>query len=371
MKKEDSGILIVDDHHIILDAVKSFFNQNGYVNIHTADDSRIALEILRTESYKIKLIITDINRQGMNGVEFVKEISRTHKYIVGIVFLTMMAKDMVFSAENKFDQFKQELNPHNIIGIDWIPKNNAANELLKPCEKIIKNVTEERVRQNRLNKNEQVALVLENGKFKLMGFAHDDSLNISDPLNNQHSLFYTYSFESIGLRVAIEELEFMINNAKIKESELQDFFTRYPDFLKMNEYKEIHPHLILENETNKKLIPDFVLEPINNQGLSDILDLKLPQQKVYVGNYRPRFSAEINKVCSQLREYSAFFESRQNRQKIKQKYGLELYSPKMITVIGRRQEIDPILIKRINQSLPNLSVKNYDDIIDEMKFRIK
>jgi hypothetical protein len=56
---------------------------------------------------------------------------------------------------------------------------------------------------------------------------------------------------------------------------------------------------------------------------------------------------------------------------IKDKYGLLLYKPKMIVIIGRRKQMDPIQVRRIQSDLPGLTLKTYDDILDMMVNKLK
>ena len=121
----------------------------------------------------------------------------------------------------------------------------------------------------------------------------------------------------------------------------------------------------------EKLIPDFVLEPIGETPLSDLLELKLPSAPVFVlQKRRMRFSAAVFEACAQLREYSAFFDEEKNRQVIRERYGRSAYRPKMIVIIGRRGAIDPIAVRRMEQDIPNLYLRTYDDVINRMKAKV-
>lgn len=368
----ESGILLVDDHQMMLDGVKSLLNEAGYKNIFTSLNSENALKILESQKDKIKLIVTDINRPGTNGIDFIKAISSKHNYIVGIIIFSMLSPKTVFQNPEEFKLFKGGLNPINIVEFNYILKHEpTSDQLLKICENSLRSVTKERIRQKRLSENEKVGFQIENNKIKIIGLASDSSLEIIDNKGHQHILSYTYGFESTRIKHSIEELEFLINKGNVRESELQAFFNTNPDFLVNDDYKQVHPHMVLKDKKGKKLIPDYVIEPINQFDFTNILDLKLPKTRVIVSSKRPRYSAAILQVCSQLREYSTFFESEQNRKKIIEKYGLTIFNPNMIAIIGRRKNTDPILYKKLQRDIPELKIKTYDDIIDKMKYRIK
>ncbi len=76
-------------------------------------------------------------------------------------------------------------------------------------------------------------------------------------------------------------------------------------------------------------------------------------------------------ACAQLREYSAYFEDKANRDLIQREYGLLAYKPKMIVIIGRRGNVDPIIRRRIESDLPQLTLRTYDDVLARAKARIR
>jgi thioredoxin len=235
---------------------------------------------------------------------------------------------------------------------------NKIDKLIEKYEKEFKKDTE------------LVGLTLINDELKLVSFTKDNDFKFLSENEQKCSLLYSFYFESVAIKEAISELEHLINNVKTKESDLQDFFNRYPDFIINDDYKSAHPHIILERDEGN-LIPDYVLEPINNK-LSDILDIKLPKTKVYtLKKNRPRYSSAVMEACAQLREYGSFFDEKVNRDRIFEKYGLTIYKPRMIVVIGRRSAVDPLVIRRIEKDTPELYLKNYDDIIERMKNKIR
>jgi hypothetical protein len=94
--------------------------------------------------------------------------------------------------------------------------------------------------------------------------------------------FYIVSSETTTMKSAVEELEALINSPSSNETDLQDFFERYPEFILDDFYKSAHSKIVLENMENKKLIPDFILEPYDQSRMCDILDIKLPNEKVWI-----------------------------------------------------------------------------------------
>ncbi|WP_306641735.1 response regulator [Sanyastnella coralliicola] len=80
-------ILIVDDHHIILDGLKSLFaGMPEYDVIGYVDNAEEALRFI--ESVTIDLLITDIEMPGKNGVWLIEKVRKSHPELK-IVVLTM------------------------------------------------------------------------------------------------------------------------------------------------------------------------------------------------------------------------------------------------------------------------------------------
>lgn len=76
-------ILLVDDHAILVDGVKSFLQREGYDLVHQANSAEEALEFLRKN--EIDLLITDFNMPGMDGLSLihtVKVINPSIKIVV-------------------------------------------------------------------------------------------------------------------------------------------------------------------------------------------------------------------------------------------------------------------------------------------------
>ncbi len=78
------NILLVEDHEMIRDAIKNYFNESDDFNLaDEAENGLIALEYLAKKSYD--LILTDINMPKMDGVELLKklnEMGSAHKTLV-------------------------------------------------------------------------------------------------------------------------------------------------------------------------------------------------------------------------------------------------------------------------------------------------
>ncbi|MCP4581979.1 MAG: DUF4263 domain-containing protein [candidate division Zixibacteria bacterium] len=219
---------------------------------------------------------------------------------------------------------------------------------------------------------EFLALTLVDGVARISFLTADGQCKFVDEKNQYHSLLYTYSIEGLLLRKAVEELEYLVNSKSTQESDLQEFFERYPDFILGEGYGNLHSKIVLENTKGENLIPDFMLEPADTSKLCDILELKKPSQKIYIfKKNRIRFSAAVLEAAAQLRTYGSYFEDSKQRDNIYKQYGLLAYKPRLFVIIGRTGEIDPILRKQIDSDVPSLILRTYDDILARMKDKIR
>jgi cold shock CspA family protein len=217
---------------------------------------------------------------------------------------------------------------------------------------------------------ENIALALVDGMLKVIAVAADGRWRFVDDLDRRHSLLYVWSLEASLYRTAVDELEVLINLPHVRESELHDFFERHPEFILTNDYRAAHSKVVLESEGDT-LIPDFVLEPVGSNPLCDLLELKLPDLRVDVSKpRRNRFSAAVAEACAQLRTYRDFFEETRNRERFQDKYRLQAFRPRLMVIIGRRGQVDPIELRRVEGDLPGFQIRTYDDILERAKHKL-
>ena len=211
-----------------------------------------------------------------------------------------------------------------------------------------------------------------NAMYTAEGFRIFPSLQAEDMavgVGAAETLSWIHYAQYVGepsLKAAIKEFETMLNQPDTPERAWQDFFTRQPQFITGYDYKNAHPHLVLRQDNQTKLIPDFVLEPYDSGELSDILELKLPRARPVVGTggRRRQISSALSGASAQLREYHDFFESSTNRRRFQEEYGLNLFRPELILVMGRNVDFNPIEIKTL---LPHLGLRTYDQILSRAK----
>lgn len=118
-------IILVDDHQIIIDGLKSLLNQmKGITVAGTFTDPREALFFL--EKKKVDMVITDLSMPEMSGIQFTAQVKERDKNIK-IVALTM--HDDVKNIKKMID-----------LGADgYILKNTEYSVLQGAIERVLNN----------------------------------------------------------------------------------------------------------------------------------------------------------------------------------------------------------------------------------------
>lgn len=170
-------------------------------------------------------------------------------------------------------------------------------------------------------------------------------------------------------RSKLDRLEELASAKTIKETELQQFFEDNDFLLRGIEYERVIAHPILERDDDGDLIPDFFLKLIGNDFI-DILDLKLPTEKLIVGpRDRKHASAAVAAAIAQVREYRAYFDNPVYRKRVRDAYGVTGYRPGTVVVIGRTPgDVSEEKRRRVFDELPpHLRLVTYDDLLARMR----
>ena len=99
IEKSDEGktrILIVDDHSIVVEGIKSALNQHkDFEVIGTASDGLEAVK--RVKSLKPDIVIMDISMPNLNGIEAAYDLKKIDKNIRIVIFTMYSDKEYVLS----------------------------------------------------------------------------------------------------------------------------------------------------------------------------------------------------------------------------------------------------------------------------------
>jgi len=173
------------------------------------------------------------------------------------------------------------------------------------------------------------------------------------------------------LREELIYFEKLLKKDKLKESEIQKFLENHPQIFRALGYTNIYPQVVLERDDQRNLKPDFIIEPVGSEWC-DILDIKLPGVNTVVGrNDRKTLSAAIHELAAQLREYGAYFENEKWSKRIKDKYGIQSYRPKLIGVVGSNPSVqNERELRRLMTAYLDLSIITFDKLIEVAKNRL-
>lgn len=84
-----SNLLIVDDHQIVLDGIKSMLSEQNYFKIiGQALSAESAWDLIKLNELSIDIVVTDISMHEMSGIELCQKIKNTYPAIK-VLILTM------------------------------------------------------------------------------------------------------------------------------------------------------------------------------------------------------------------------------------------------------------------------------------------
>src|SRR6266478_3023182 len=169
----------------------------------------------------------------------------------------------------------------------------------------------------------------------------------------------------------ISKLEHLLNDPSTRERHLQKFLENHPSFLRGMNYSNVYSQIVLQRDDGSALRPDFMLEPYDDTWC-DILDLKLPIQSIIVGGKdRATLASGIHDVAAQLREYASYFEEEKYRRWVLEKYGLRVYKPRLIAVVGRdMREMTKAQIRRAMTAYNDVQIITFDQLVRHAKTRL-
>jgi hypothetical protein len=233
--------------------------------------------------------------------------------------------------------------------------------------------SEDRQSKSESVESDYIAFAVLGSKLRVVSLRPDLTYRYLDPIENVHDIAIFVPSEVAALQQAVEELESLLNDVKAGEAEFQKFFERNPDFILGEDHKKAHSQVALINQERDGLIPDFLLEPFDQDALCDLLEIKLPGAPVFVlKKNRMRYSAAVAEARAQLLEYSRYFDETVNQEFCFERYGLRAYKPKMFLIIGRLKKVDPYTRRKIETAeQPELYLRTYDDLIARVNARIE
>jgi hypothetical protein len=254
--------------------------------------------------------------------------------------------------------------------LDADKRINNIQELLASATLILKKDRKE-LEVDKARDEDVLGFAVIDQRIKIIPLARDSDYRfVNEKVSQIHNILYTVGSQIRIFKSAIEELEHLINSPGTHERDFHNFFIQHPDFIKGDEYASFRSKVVLETGGNE-FEADFMLEPINQKQLWDILELKLPRAKILVSEERyPIFSQPVQKAIAQLREYRNFFNSEENREKVFKNTGIRAFKPKLILLMGKRELLNPFDIRRQESENPDVSLITYDDLVFRAKNKL-
>ncbi|MCU0434987.1 MAG: response regulator transcription factor [Bacteroidia bacterium] len=82
----NTHILLADDHQLVIDGLKSMFqNETRYVISGEANNGQEALSLIQSDPEKFQLVITDVSMSHMTGIELCRHIKQQYPEIKVLV----------------------------------------------------------------------------------------------------------------------------------------------------------------------------------------------------------------------------------------------------------------------------------------------
>jgi hypothetical protein len=210
----------------------------------------------------------------------------------------------------------------------------------------------------------------------------DDSFRIVEGSNAPPALSHTEQGTRLLIRPlirhaalfeinAVPELEHLLNSPRVSEREFQLFFEKHPQFLLGDRYRSLHSQVVLRREPGGEgdLIPDFILEPVNDSDFWKIVELKRPDETIIKRSNANRigFSAQLQNALYQLRTYRDYFDNPINRTRMAA-FGINAFKPQVSLVIGRDYgglSAEDVITAKLDYK--DLEVLTYSELLNRAK----
>jgi hypothetical protein len=165
---------------------------------------------------------------------------------------------------------------------------------------------------------------------------------------------------------------------KVKEEELQAYFTRYPGLLMGDEFGIVIPQPIIvvraatSGSRPRKMKPDFVLGPIDQGGLWRVVELKPPSFPFMKldKNGHPRPYRKLTEALVQLQDYGEAFTRPDVLDRFQTTYAIDgnLYRPELQLIYGMSTDFvkRQTSLLRFLRSYSGVSVVPWDTLLNRI-----
>ena len=121
LEMSDGGfhrILVVDDESRVVNAVRRIFATSSFIKVECSTSPQEALSMVKKFA-DLHLVISDYLMPGMDGLEFLAEVSRMRPEIVRIILTGHADLETTLRAINEVGVYKFILKPWNNHDLYW------------------------------------------------------------------------------------------------------------------------------------------------------------------------------------------------------------------------------------------------------------
>ena len=121
LEMSDGGfhrILVVDDESRVVNAVRRIFATSSFIKVECSTSPQEALSMVRKFA-DLHLVISDYLMPGMDGLEFLAEVSRIRPEIIRIILTGHADLETTLRAINEVGVYKFILKPWNNHDLYW------------------------------------------------------------------------------------------------------------------------------------------------------------------------------------------------------------------------------------------------------------
>lgn len=170
---------------------------------------------------------------------------------------------------------------------------------------------------------------------------------------------------------ALAQYEKLINKKDVSEREMQNFFEKNPEFVLGSKFQKLWSQFVFPDDLEHEHRTDFLLQPQVYPQISanwEILEIKKPSDRLVTrSGLHPGFSAKVHAGIRQLHDYSERF--RKNPEFLMKKLGHRVTHPRLALLIGKKMEVDPVVLAREEKENPDVRLISYDEIQEEQMRR--
>ena len=258
------------------------------------------------------------------------------------------------------------------VVVDYVPEEHegAVEQAVEECP--MEAITTVRVQARHFEQVLLLYLTLD-GRIKVLPLFRDQDGKLIRDTETRLEFYFVNKLRA-RLMEKVEELEELLSKDPLPEKEIQAFFERNPEFILDGEYCEALPHVVLEDASGRRLIPDFILRPEAAVHVpAKIVELKLPS--VPVSHSYPRgemFSQRVIRAIGQLKRYYRYFTCDENRRRFFETYRFDVYMPRLCLIIGKDvTEIDEETYQDLKATLMGIDIQTYQEVLSNFRSRVE